>query len=100
MFVPIRVGTELPAPLTIGSNVEDLRSVWWKLHRLARLVELDPRTLAPSVQAVWSEYETALIEAVASDPESGLPDLDPLVEELVQRATKLTELLDDRALAV
>jgi secernin len=99
MFLPIRVGSQLPAPLTIGSNVDDLRSVWWTLHRLARFVELDPTALAPQVQEVWSEYETELVEAVASDP-SALPELDVLVDELVQRATGLLELLDDRALAV
>ena len=66
------------------------------LHRLARFVELDPTALAPQVQEVWSRYETELVEAVASDP-SALPELDVLVDELVQRATGLLEPRRSRA---
>lgn len=98
IFLPVQVGSELPARLTLGSNVEDPRSAWWALHRLSRLVELDPEKLTPLVQEVWGACEREFMEAALTDP-GRLSDLNALVSELTEQTSNLTDGLDNRVFA-
>jgi secernin len=95
-FLPIAVDANLPAVLTVGGSSEDTRSAWWTLYHLARLVELDPLELAPGVQGTWSKREAELTQTVAGGE---LPDLEQLVNDVLQEASRIVETLDPRAVA-
>jgi dipeptidase len=99
VFLPVEVGQSLPASLTIGGDAQEDQSLWWSMRRLAELVELDPRSLTPPVQAVWGPWEQELLAATTADASSAARELPGRVEELLDRRAVLAETLAETATA-
>jgi secernin len=99
VFLPVQVGSNLPASMLIGGGEEDDASLWWAMRALAEIVDHDPKRLTPPVQRLWGAWEDELLAATAADPASAARNLNARVEELLDRRSQLIETLADTALA-
>jgi secernin len=97
VFLPIAVGTDVPAPMLVGGSARDDDSLWWAMRKLSEVVDHDPAALAPGVQAVWGPWEEELLAATAAEPVSAVRELDARVEALLDRRSQLMETLADTA---
>lgn len=99
VFLPIEVGSPIPAALSAGGGIEDDVSVWWALRGLSEIVEHDPPGLTPSVQEVWAPWERELLDETAADPASASRLISERVAELLARRAMIIEKLAPEALS-
>ena len=97
VFLPVQVGSALPAAMMIGGDTEDYTSLWWAMHTLAAIVDHDPGALSAGVQQVWRAREDELFSATAADAQSAARDLPARVAALLDRCSELVEAIRDAA---
>jgi dipeptidase len=102
IFLPVAVGQRLPRELEVGGENTSRDSAWWLMRELQIVIDRDPSTRAPAVQAMWAAMERALL---SSHPRLDPDLLERLAVEVMQRGAELirrlttAESASDRALA-